>query len=278
MDKVVISSEKNFEKLKDSFIDSNKFHVIADFDRTLTFGALDGKRNPSLIALIRDGGHLTKDYPKKSQALYDKFRPIEIDPNLSIEEKSKKMDEWWRAHFDLLAKCGMNKGVIDDIVRRNEAKFREGSLEFLDLLHKENIPLIIMSAGPGQLIEEFLRKKDRFYDNIQVIANHFIFNEEGVAIGRRDPQIHTFNKKEFVVKDLPVYQDLLKRKNVLLLGDSIGDIDMVDGFPYDNLIKIGFLNENIEDNIEDYQKSYDVIIKEDGDFSFVNELLKEIIN
>ena len=274
--KVIISKDISLNEKRNKFKDKDKVHIIADFDRTLTFGALDGKRNPSLIALIRDGKYLTKDYPNRAQALYDHYRPIEIDPELSVKEKSAKMDEWWRKHFDLLAECGMNKKVIEDIVLKNKAQFREGVLDFLDSLNEKNIPLIIMSAGPGQLIEEFLKKENRLYPNIQVIANHFIFNEKGVAIGRRDPPIHTFNKKEFVVKELPIYDELLSRKNVILLGDAIGDIGMIGGFDYENIIKIGFLNEKIEESIEEYKKNYDVVITGDGNFSFVNELLNAI--
>jgi len=55
--KVIVSNPESFDKIKKIFSETSKnnIHVIADFDRTLTFGGLDGKRNPSLIALIRDG-------------------------------------------------------------------------------------------------------------------------------------------------------------------------------------------------------------------------------
>lgn len=134
-----------------------------------------------------------------------------------------------------------------------------------------------MSAGPGQLIEGFLRKYKRLYDNVHIIANYFIFDKNGIAIGRREPPIHTFNKKEIEIKEIEnpqAYKNLLKRKNVLLLGDTIGDIDMIEGFPYKNLLKIGFLNENINEQLEHYKKAYDVVILNDGDFSFVNKLIK----
>jgi len=62
-----------------------------------------------------------------------------------------------------------------------------------------------------------------------------------------------------------------------LLGDNLEDIGMVDGFEYDNLLKIGFLNENIEENLENYKKAFDIVILNDGSMEFVNNLLKEII-
>ncbi|MFH8080781.1 MAG: hypothetical protein QXO84_02785 [Candidatus Aenigmatarchaeota archaeon] len=63
-------------------------------------------------------------------------------------------------------------------------------------------------------------------------------------------------------------------KNIILLGDSINDVNMVKGFKYKNLLKIGFLNFD-EDKLRDsYSKNFDVIIEGDGDFSFINELIR----
>jgi 5'-nucleotidase len=62
----------------------------------------------------------------------------------------------------------------------------------------------------------------------------------------------------------------------MLLGDGLGDIKMIEGFDYDNLIKIGFLNENVEENLEQYKRSYDVLILNDSSIGYVNGLLREI--
>lgn len=35
----------------------------------------------------------------------------------------------------------------------------------------------------------------------------------------------------------------------MLLGNGVDDIDMVEGFDYENLIKVGFLNEEAEKNL-----------------------------
>jgi len=52
---------------------------------------------------------------------------------------------------------------------------------------------------------------------------------------------------------------------------------MIEGFDYDNLIKIGFLNENVEANLEYYKDNYDIIILNDSSLGYINRLLKEII-
>jgi len=113
-------------------------------------------------------------------------------------------------------------------------------------------------------------------ENIHTIGNSFEFNKNGKAVGIKKI-VHVFNKNEMSIKELPVYDKLLNRKNVILLGDSLGDLGMIEGFDHDNLIKIGFLNENIEKSLEEYKKNYDVVILNDGDFGFVNELVGGVV-
>jgi len=52
---------------------------------------------------------------------------------------------------------------------------------------------------------------------------------------------------------------------------------MIEGFNYNNLIKIGFLNENTEENLEIYKNNFDIIILNDSDTGYINKLIKEII-
>lgn len=81
------------------------------------------------------------------------------------------------------------------------------------------------------------------------------------------------------MRDFPaVFTQIHNRKNVILLGDSLGDPGMVTGFEYDNLLKIGFLNPGSEHMSEQYQKAYDILIENDGDFSLVNKTIYSIVS
>ena len=276
---IIISNPEKLEKVKEAIRKGgeDKLHVISDFDRTLTMSFFKGKRNPTIIAQIRHGKYLTKDYPKKAHALFDEYYPIEISATIPLKEKKKKMQEWWEAHNDLLIKSGMNLETINNIIKNKKITLRDGALEFFDSLERQNIPLIIMSAGPGDMIKEYLKAEKKLYKNIHIIANLFEFDKDGKAIGVSKPVIHAFNKSETSVKGLPIYNKLLKRKNVILLGDLISDIGMIEGFPYENLIKIGFLNENVDERLEEFKKNYEIVIINDGDMSYVNELIGELI-
>jgi len=277
---ITISNLKDFERKKEIFKKQgkNKIHIISDFDRTLTKAFVNGMRSSTIIAQIRNGNYLTKDYAPKAHALFNKYNPIEINPKIPLIEKKKIMEEWWRKHFELLIGCGFNKKVINKIIKERKLKFRKGFFEFLDILNKNNIPLIIMSAGPGDMIKEYLKEQGQLYENIHIIANMLNFNKNGKAISVKSPIIHTFNKSEITLKSLEIYHELLIRKNVILLGDSLGDLGMIKGFPYENLISIGFLNYNIDENIEEYKKNFDVVILNDSEMEFVDNLIREIMN
>ena len=284
---VIISNPERFERVKGAIVKGgvDRFHIVADFDRTLTRAFYEDKRASSIISYLRKekGKYLTDDYAERAQELFDKYHPIEISSEISQEEKTKKMYEWWKAHKGLLIECGFDKDLVKravrDMVEENALCFREGVEEFFKFLKDNNIPLIIMSSSLGDLIEEFLRQKGLLSENFFVVANSFEFDERGKAV-KIERIIHVLNKHEMEIEGLEIYDELLNRRNVLLLGDSLGDLGMIEGFNFENLIKVGFLNGS-EGDLESYKEGYDVVIvgseNKEGDFGFVNELVGEII-
>jgi 5'-nucleotidase len=213
-----------------------------------------------------------------AQELYEKYHPVEVDSNIPIEQKKDAMLEWWTKHFDLLIQSGLNESILNDFSEKMQLYFREGVFEFLDLLKGNAIPLIIISSsGLGTLIPKFFEKYDKLTPNIQIIANVFEFNKKGNVKSIKQPIIHSLNKDEEALRDYPIFKTIKNRKNVILLGDSIGDLDMVKGFDYDEIIKIGFLNDEVDKNLENYKKLFDIVITEDGSFDAVNELLDEML-
>ncbi len=279
--KDIIIVNSKLEEIKKAFSKEGKngLHVISDFDRTLTTAFVNGKPRSSLISVLRKGNYLCKEYSKKGEAMYDKYHAIEISPKISMKEKKMAMHEWWTEHFRLLIKSKLNIKDLEKIVKSGMIEFRKGCLEFLDALHNYKIPLVIMSSsGLGtESISMYLENKKRLYDNIYIISNSFEWDKNDYAVSVKKPIIHSMNKDETVVKRFSFYKKIKNRKNVLLLGDSLGDIGMIKGFKYKSLIKIGFLNEKIEESLEKYKSAYDIIILNDGDMDYVNKLLKEIV-
>jgi len=277
---VVIANPENLEEVKKKIAEEgkDKIHVLADFDRTLTRVSYKGERVPSLMAVLRDKKYLTEDYPEKARALAKKYYPMEIDLNLPHKEKEKKMLGWWTKHNKLLIEGGLNKKDIENVANSETLVLMEGVENFLRIMHEVNVPVMIMSSsGLGDAISIFLEKRNLLFDNIHIITNQFEFDNEGRATELKGQVIHVMNKSEISTDDLPIHIELLKRKNVILLGDSLGDLGMVEGFEYDNLVNIGFLNFDVEEALKKYKENFDVVITNDGDFNFVNKLLNNII-
>ncbi|HLC71511.1 MAG TPA: haloacid dehalogenase-like hydrolase [Candidatus Nanoarchaeia archaeon] len=258
---------------------AHPFHVVSDFDRTLTKAFVDGTKFVSSYALVRDGQYLTPDYPARAHALFEKYHPFEISSTISPRERNEKMVQWWSEHFELMKECGMNKDVIRDIVAQGKIEFRAGALEFLEVLSQHKVPLLIFSAGVGDIIRELLESAGKIQPNVHLLSNFYFFDEQGRVVGKKnDIFIHTFNKNEVEVKKTPYYNEIKQRKNVLLLGDSLGDLGMAEGIEHETIIRIGFLNEDKEKMLEKYMQEFDVVITDDGEMGYVKEIVGEILS
>jgi len=283
MDKnIIIPNKKKVESIIDTLKKEGieKLHILSDFDRTLTYAFVHGVERPSIISVLRDGKFLPHDYAKRAQALYDRYHAIGNDPEIPLEKRKKAMRTWWQTHFNLLIECGLNKETIKKAAFSKKIELRDGALDFLDFLEKHHIPLIILSStGLGsEAISLNLKKYNRHSRNIHIISNGFNYDANGQVISIQQPIIHSLNKDETILKDFPhIHNQIKDRKNVLLLGDSISDLAMVEGFNYDNLLTIGFLNKDISTNINRYSESYDIVITHDASMDYINSLLKQLL-
>lgn len=283
MENIVIKNKKELEDKieiikKDG---AENIHVVSDFDRTLTYGSVNKRKVPSLMAVLRSDDFLGEDYKKRAHELYEHYHKIEVDPQIPYLEKKEKMKEWWEKHIALLIEKKLKKEHLEVIAKSNIIVFRKGIDTFLKLLKERNIPIVIFSAsGCGEAVEFYFKERGLDYNNILFFINRFYWSEDGVAIKSKSPRIHAFNKDETLVReDESIYSKIKDRKNILLLGDSMGDSLMAEGFDYNILLKVGFLNSgyNTEEELENYLGNYDVVVKGDSDFkSLYNNILKKL--
>ncbi|HBB36456.1 MAG: hypothetical protein UX02_C0004G0083 [Candidatus Moranbacteria bacterium GW2011_GWC1_45_18] len=281
IESIIIANPEEFKRKKEAIRrgGAEKLHVLADFDRTLTYSMINGERKPSLIAILRREKYLTPDYPSKAHALKDKYRPLEFDLSVPLAERKVAMHEWWTKHFELFRESRLNKRDIEKAITSESVQLRKGVKEFLKRLRDLRIPFVVMSAAGlgGEAVEMFFKKEGISLENIHLVANSFKWDAEGYMVGANEPIIHSLNKDETAIQQFPVYEEIKKRKNVLLLGDGTGDAGMSDGFDAENVLKIGFLNEKAEENLKHYTKLYDVVLLNDPPFDYIVELLKEIV-
>eukprot|EP00127_Corallochytrium_limacisporum_P007158 Clim_evm31s243 gene=Clim_evmTU31s243 len=254
-----------------------RLQFITDFDMTLTKYNVGGVKGSSSHGIVENCPDLSKEYHAKAHGLFETYYPIEIDPNLTNEEKYPKMVEWWSKAHDALIEAGMRREYMERAVKEANLAFRNGVETALKCLRDANVPVLVFSAGLGDVIDEIFKQYMGGRDgNTHIIANWMKFNDNGLLIDFQGEIIHVFNKKEQTIHG-EFAERVRQRQNVILCGDSQGDVHMADGVEAETVLKIGFLNHHIEKSLPIYKGIYDVVITNDAEFSFVNDILKQTL-
>ncbi|KAF4084580.1 hypothetical protein AMELA_G00107650 [Ameiurus melas] len=253
----------------------NALQVISDFDMTLTRFAHNGTRCPTSYGILHSSAVISEDCKAKMSDLFDLYYPVEINSSMSVEEKIPHMEEWWTRAHDLLIKERIRKDQLVQAVRDSGAMLREGYKSFFDALRWNSFPLLIFSAGVGDIVEEVITEHGVFHPNVRVFSNYMDFDQHGVVRAFKGDVIHTFNKREGALQNKQ--QFVHDRSNVLLLGDSLGDLDMADGVQgLRNILRIGYLNDKVEERREAYVRSYDIVLEKDETLDVPNAILNYI--
>lgn len=246
-------------------LDNKDVYVVADFDRTFTVG-----KSQTSWSLLASTDLLPKEYIEDRQALFDKYRPIEIDTTMPFEYRLEQTKIWFKLHAELFVKYKLKENFIQEIVRDKDImKFRDGAKNFLKYLYENDIPLIIISAGVGNFIKAFLEKEECNYSNIYISSNMLKF-ENGVATGVENNIIHSLNKNEVSLPE-GVKKSLENRSQIILLGDQIDDTRMVSEDKRENTIRIGFLIDS--NNREVYEKHFDIVCEDKISYDMIGRKL-----
>uniref|UniRef100_A0A8C7IHL2 5'-nucleotidase n=1 Tax=Oncorhynchus kisutch TaxID=8019 RepID=A0A8C7IHL2_ONCKI len=254
---------------------TSTIQVISDFDMTLTRFAYNGKRCPTSHNILDNSKLISEECKAQLKDLLNTYYPIEIDSKRTAEEKLPLMVEWWTKAHTLLVQQRIRKDLLKDMVKESDAMLREGYELFFDHLQEHRIPLLIFSAGLGDVLEEVIRQAGVFHPNVKVFSNYMDFDETGVLKAFKGELIHIYNKREGALLNTGHFQELKSRHNVLLLGDSLGDLTMADGVhSMENILKIGFLNDKVEERKTSYLNAYDIVLVKDETMEVPNALLE----
>lgn len=250
-------------------------HILTDFDKTLTKGIT--KKASAVISKIRDSKFISNELKQAMNNLYNYYHPFEVDPDLSNAEKAKYMHEWYKNTTRVLIENNLTEQLIDKIIEESDLEFRDGIHEFLEITNNLEIPVIIISAGIGNLIEKYLIKNKIYYKNIRIISNFYVCNEKGQIIEFLDPVIHPMNKFELQVKNFPETEELILGKtSIIQMGDHIGDFNMAEGFDYQNLLTVAFLNNGNQKTLEQFKNTADIVYTNEAGLEEITEIIKNL--
>ena len=252
---------------------------IVDFDNTLTKTHRDGVSLDCSWGVLENYKELPSSYHERVRAAKDKYHPIELDVSISQEEKIPIMIQWYQEANRCLADSGVKLPWLPLMVEQSNVELRDQTDNMLKTLHNKEVPVLVLSAGVGDLINHIMDHFGVLHSNVKLVSNFLKFDEEGNIVGLKGEEselIHMYNKAETVRKRS---EEASERKNVIVLGDSLGDLHMAAGVKDPNVVlTIGFLNNNIESSLETYKENFDIVLVDDQTMSFPNSLLGEILS
>ncbi|KAJ3311397.1 hypothetical protein HDU93_005128 [Gonapodya sp. JEL0774] len=221
------------------------------------------ERNVSSHGVVMRSRNFPSEFKSRTDALYRLYYPIETSHTLTRAQKVPHMVEWWTKAHELIVQLGCTRQDVVQMVQDTPVRFREDARTVLTTCETKGVPVLVFSAGVADVIEEILRQNSLLLPNMSVVANHMIWSEENVCVGFKDPLVHVFSKSEL---SLPNSHTLSDRPNVLLLGDSLGDLEMSSGVAHSVCLTIGYLNHHREALEKEYLEKYDVVVTDDVGF------------
>ena len=234
-------------------------YVLTDFDRTLTTA-------DSMITwgVIEESPLVNPKFSAEASELYLHYRQIETDPTIDFETKAYHMENWHRQGISLMNKYVINEELLKRILEENNSlKLRKDAPHFLHRMKQQDIPVIILSAGIGTVIEYALQKNGCLYDNITILSN-FIAFEDGFITGFKAPEVHAMNKASIDYESI-----VAGRRRGILFGDQVEDtLAAINS----DVTKIGFYDPNSH-SLNTLKKEFDIILTDESSFINVGHIL-----
>ncbi|KAF5308276.1 hypothetical protein FQR65_LT06269 [Abscondita terminalis] len=277
--KVHIKNKERVNNLINDIISDGhtNLQIVSDFDRTITKQHENGKMHLSSFGMFSHCPSVTKEYLSTEKELTSKYFPLEIDPNISHEEKRVFMEEWWSKSQNALKGLTVSEVEIEETATKLGPSLRDGCYDLFKDLHAANVPVLVFSAGLGNSVLAVLKHFNVYLPNVKIISNFLKYNDEGVIEGFNGPTIHVLNKNEYALQGTQYYDLVQNRGNVILMGDSLGDAGMADGVPHaHSILKIGFLYDHIQDNLPGFMDTFDIVLEDDQTMNVVRAILKPL--
>lgn len=260
------SRHPNWKSLLSPFT-LNSIHLILDFDHTIT--TPDSASTHTILYSARK-----LDFNRKSDEIYDKYRAIELDPSIPIKQKTKYMREWTLANNASIVEANFTKEEFMDLSVKAKVNIRSGTDQLCNFCKERQIPLLILSAGIGNIVLDLLTKFQ--LHSSCVVSNMAQFDTQGNIAGFHDICVDAFSKGE---TDLSCteYAPLVKmRRHAIIIGDGLGDVSMGDSLEHDLVFKVGFCNS--VEKLDSYLNAYDLVLSRNDGFEAILEIIQDIEN
>ena len=189
--------------------------ILADFDFTLSKYTHFGTKLTTTYELLKyvrcNQMVLTNDQWREAEEIFQYYHSKETDPTVPQHEKSQLMEEWRNRSNAQILETRFKKEVLNSDYSE-KLMLRDGVDKILSLCKEHRIPITVLSAGIGNIIETTLRHVEDF-DGLEVLANFIEFDDQNIANRFIEPQIDS-QCKHIRLRGKEVKQ------NLILLGDQ----------------------------------------------------------
>lgn len=129
---------------------SSSLHIISDFDATISHP--DG---PSSWSVLECSPHLSAAYREENEHTVSQYYPISVDPTLTNEQRTAAMVAWAEVSFSSIIRESITRQLFHTILDQSMEGFflREGCADLFHAANTFQIPLLVFSAGIGDIIE-----------------------------------------------------------------------------------------------------------------------------
>lgn len=249
---------------------------LIDFDGTITL-KYDAQWNSltSIMAILRQWDYLWDEYKLESQALFDHYYALELDPSHTPPQKIQIMDERRRKHYEVLRKYWLTKRHIQQAINSWALQIRPWTDALFEYIRESWSYAVIFSANGlwTIAIEMAAQKYDLPLDQYTIISNSHDWNEDGTMSTEHEPVITSANKHTIIAADYP--PELTKKLSTfthwVVLGDSIWDLGMQQFSPLESVQTFWFAHPN---QVDEFTQQFDHVLWERASFEEVINLLK----
>ncbi|XP_026326959.1 7-methylguanosine phosphate-specific 5'-nucleotidase [Hyposmocoma kahamanoa] len=278
---VHIKNEKELiQKVNKIINDGNKkLQIVTDFDHTLTRHTMDdGSMVLTSFGMFRECPSIPQEYKDEDVRLWAQYKPIEDDPNMTIKEKTQHMIEWYIASNNMLKDVVFPRNELTDVGKTMVDCFRKGVKDMITWSETQQVPVLVFSAGLGESVLAAMKAANFLLPHVKVVSNFLDTDSHDKITGIKGEVIHCYNKNETVIKHTEYYEMVKDRNNVILMGDNLGDAGMAEGMEHcDVVIKVGFLGDNVEGNLNNYLNTFDIVLVREPSVDVVNAILKLVL-
>ncbi|KAJ9077652.1 hypothetical protein DSO57_1014674 [Entomophthora muscae] len=246
--------------------------VIADFNMTLTKYWVGGKQNCDTFNVLEEVGVVSPRLISTQSKLRKEYYRIESNQDLTQPEKECLLTSIIQRNNNLYIEESFTRDSLADALSNYPIVYRKGVHELVALTGFYQIPMLVFTAGLGDVVVELMKAHNLLHPHISFISNFMDFDPlpPHHICGFLPPLVHTLNKGKVVLQSPPFTKP---RKNTILIGDSLGDIQMGAFLDHQTTLTIGLLNHSVEENLAQYSSEFDVVLTNDASLDWLNRLI-----